>query len=188
MTHTLNARNDFIMTALSEAVPMLRNMARQYHCDFEDLYQEAGVVCMRAYERAQAAQNMHTYVHAAIKLATLAFVQKYCKPEISLDTPLYDDSDTTYADTLPARDDPSEQEWHHLERRIDATHIALGRLPVEEQMYLVRVYGLVHEPKRPTHGKYARREPDFNRSSKTVSSCALNHLRRDSELAQAVCC
>jgi hypothetical protein len=179
MAHTLDSRNDFIMTALSEAVPTLRRIATQHRQDFDELYQWAALIALEHYDKAMNARKPYAYIYTVIRQA-ISWALLHTDYTLSLDMALSDELDTTLLDTLEA---PAIEDHEHEDQRAQALYAALRRLRLDEQIYMRRVYGLnAFNPLPPDWSKTRDRTDDATRKT------AYKQLRRDPELAQAVCC
>lgn len=64
-------RNKYILESLRQATPMLRNMARHYDLDFDELYQTAAEIALRWYDYAIGSPNPRAYLHKAIRRSCL---------------------------------------------------------------------------------------------------------------------
>jgi DNA-directed RNA polymerase specialized sigma24 family protein len=182
-------RNAFILESLHQATPMLRKLATRLGYAYEELYQMAALVALERYARSLETSHPRKYLHACMRYAIMDHYWKTIHRSlhaVSLDKPIDEEGRITYADLLASPDTVarvSEQE----KSRTAALYGALSRLPLEEQSYLCRVYGICdYTPDLPTEGRFAGRLPDDRRSDAALSSHAYNWLRRDTALARAL--
>jgi DNA-directed RNA polymerase specialized sigma24 family protein len=180
-------RNAFILESLHQATPMLQALAKRLGYAYEELYQMAALVALERYERAQQTHHPRKYLHACMRYAIMDHYWKTIHRSLhplSLDAPL--DGRITYADLL-ASPEPVSRVSEQEKSRTAALYEALSRLPLEEQQYLCRVYGIGdYTPTLPTEGRFAGRLPDSPRRNTALSSHAYNWLRRDRALAGAL--
>jgi DNA-directed RNA polymerase specialized sigma24 family protein len=180
-------RNAFILESLHQATPMLRKLATRLGYAYEELYQMAALVALERYERSLETSHPRKYLHACMRYAIMDHCWKTIHRSLhplSLDAPL--DGRITYADLLASPEPVSRVTKQEKSRRA-ALYGALSRLPLEEQQYLCRVYGIGdYTPTLPTEGRFAGRLPDSPRRNTALSSHAYNWLRRDRALAGAL--
>jgi DNA-directed RNA polymerase specialized sigma24 family protein len=182
-------RNAYLMESLHQAIPMLRKLATRLGYAYEELYQIAALAALERYERAQETRHPREYLHACMRYAIMDHYWKTIHRSLhplSLDAPLDEEGRITYADLLASPEPVSRVSEQEKSRRA-ALYEALSRLPLEEQRYLCRVYGIGdYTPTLPTEGRFAGRRPDSPRSDAALSSHAYNWLRRDIALAGAL--
>ena len=67
-------RNDYILESLRQAEFLMRDIARRYASDYDDLYQVAAEIVLKYYDRAQQMTNPRAYLHRAIRNAIFQYV------------------------------------------------------------------------------------------------------------------
>jgi DNA-directed RNA polymerase specialized sigma24 family protein len=180
-------RNEVVLTVLSQAAPMLRSLAFQFSLEYDELYQMAAEAALLNYEKAQASDNPHAYLYGVVR--NVFWYRHRAEPTLSLDIPLDEDGCATYADLLPA---PSHAlvawEDKQQESKTRALYASLRRLPLEVQHYIARVHNLdAYQPARPRKGRYARKRSNKSADPSQLSRLAYHALRRDRQLAHAIC-
>ena len=180
-------KDDLIVTALSNATPMLHRIACDLGhflgYDFDDLYQMAAVLLLENFDKVQW-DNKPVALLARMLRCDLVNSLRVRLQVMSLDAPLGDEEDSgTLLDVLvvPGPVEKDEQKEDNLTSKLYA---ALKRLPLETQMYLRRVNDLnAYNPVLPVEGRYAGQRPNYDRSGSALSAQGYRALRTDKVLA-----
>ncbi len=180
------ARNAYILESLNQAAPMLRNFAKRSRRDYDEVWQIAAVAALEQYERAQSVENPRAYLHRVIRNAILKSLHVPPIQFLSLDAPVAQGSEMTYADYLVSPD-PVPCDTAREQQQMTALYQALNRLPLEDQVYLCRVHGIIaYTPVLPTEGRFAVKFPDLTRTNNALGTHAYHWLRRDEALVHAL--
>jgi DNA-directed RNA polymerase specialized sigma24 family protein len=182
---SVTQRNEDVLEVLTWAVPLLRRLAFQFHLEYDELYQMAAEAALLNYEKALKTDAPRAFLYGVVRHVL------WCKsddfPVLSLDVPLFGDTDGCLADVVPAPV-ASETDEGEQARKEQALYASLRKLPLEVQTYLCRVYGLnAYQPELPEKGRFAGKRPNFSRDPGTLSRQAYSYLRRDRRLAHAIC-
>lgn len=174
----------YILESLHQAERMISNIAEKYHLEYEDLYQEAYLLAHKRLDVLPTKANPRAYLQRAIlsHLHSLAVRERWT---FSLDEPIQEDEDETYADRLQDLTlVVDERDLQRLSERAQALYAALKRLPLEEQQYLREIFQLNAFDPVPLY-PYCLNNPCRTRAA--VQSRVYRALRRDTQLQAAVC-
>ena len=181
----VSTRNADILAVLTQAAPMLRNLAFQFGMEYDELHQMAAIAALENYEKAQVSQNPRAFLYGVVR--NVLWYKPKEEPTLSLDMPLDGESGATYADLLPAPS-LSQVDPGRLEKKTRALYASLRKLPLEAQLYLARVHELnAYRPERPKKGRFAGKRPNYSRDPNVLSHQAYHYLRHDRRLAHAIC-
>lgn len=165
---------EYILESLEQAAPMLRNLARHYDMDVDDLNQEAFLVCHKIMSDP-AKPHTRPYLHGAIRIHVFDLASKR-KLAVSLDAPLSDESDMSLIDLLVAPQKPQQTRRDYYRKR--ALLKALRRLPEHYQRAVSLFYGI---ERLSVLGRDVK-----ERTLKNNRVLARSALRRDARLNKAV--
>jgi DNA-directed RNA polymerase specialized sigma24 family protein len=178
------ARDEFILESLRQAMPMLLNIAIRANVDAEDLRQVAAIEVLISYDRACRTGHPRPYLQRVIRNTAYDYVREYAVSSemISLDAPVSEEDVTPLSEKLPA---PAEYPVDHTEHdcKCTALYAALRRLPLEEQIYMREVHQLnAFNPLPPRWDV----KPRYDRTRSAMSHTAYHRLRTDRELAASL--
>ncbi|HLZ61566.1 MAG TPA: sigma factor [Ktedonosporobacter sp.] len=172
----------FLLESLRQAAPMLQHLACWYRVDFEDLYQDAAVVALERAEQARV--RGRAWLHATLRGEALNTITRKRGPiALQLDMAINEEGDRLPS-TLEAPP-PVVVDEQREDTRTLALYEALWRLPLEEQIYLQRVFRLEAFHPRPNDFTY-RRQTSQHRGRNSVSASVFKRLRRDRKLSATI--
>lgn len=160
---------------------MLTKIAWQSGTPLDDVIQQAALIILQALPKMPIhIENPQPYLYVVVRRRIYAYAHSLTSPQdvISLDRPLYDDSEQTLLDVLPSP--PIDLSAKREQKRITALYKAIHLLPRAEQECLRRRYGL-----RGFH-VWSRQVSDLYRTDRAILRSALRQLRRNQRLAMAL--
>lgn len=96
-------REQHVLMLLNQVTPLIRHCAHSWHLDFEELYQDAAIHIMQLVDTKQNSEKLLTLVRLRVRsriINTLRYKLRHSS--LSLDAPVYSDSDLTIADLIPS--------------------------------------------------------------------------------------
>ena len=98
----VTTHDDYVLSVLNQASGMIRNIARRYNAEFDDLQQEAALLAIQILSTKTLLGDGRAYLQRAIQHRLIWRLQR--RPSVvSIDEPLYDDgklSGGNYADRV----------------------------------------------------------------------------------------
>lgn len=184
-TDTISERE--LAEILTRLTPQARNLASNYHLDFEDVLQEIALLVIEKNEKiSDRSGNIKGYFARCVHNHFLAnYSEKYSGRPLfidSLDEPLSDESPVTRADLLAA----PEQVTHQMTLREKALHRALHGLRIEEQRYFMRVYQFADYTLRRARNKRCQGHYSTSTSDKALNMSGFRTLRKNKHLARVM--
>jgi hypothetical protein len=175
--------NNQAISFLDARCAHLQKLAIRYEIDFDELYQESALFLLQLIRCLPTnVRDIPGYLYVRMRCHVLDLVtERTKKTSVSFDEVLSADSDISLLDVLPSPDD-MPVDHTHTDARAVALYAALRQLPLEEQVYLRRVYKLNAYNVLPPAGS----KPDYNRSDNACRQHAYKQLRRNADLAKAV--
>lgn len=171
MTHT---PDELVLTCLERLKPLLSQLARNYRLDQDDLVQEAACLILETLPKIDLSRDPVPYLRIVVR-RQIWFIAYRKNPFMSSLEEQTEDG-LALKDTLS---DTSTLPDEQADRRKKATHAALRRLPLDEQLYMRQIHALsfdvINRGTRP-----------LNRTRKAIGPSAYAHLRADQKLMQAV--
>jgi DNA-directed RNA polymerase specialized sigma24 family protein len=160
---------------LREVKPMVYNFSRKFTLEFEDLMQEAALIMLKVWPKIPPEAPIKAYLHGSVK-RRLYKILRHKEDMLSLDMPVTEDSQETFADMLQAFVEQDTQRADHVAKVV---HTALRKLSLEVQLHTMTFYGLnSYKPALPRISHkvvYGRQKRYMRESLKTA-------FRRDSQI------
>lgn len=175
-------QEQLILNFLQNYRPMMTKICVTSGLDLEEVMQEVALVLTQKVPHMKPTDNIKALTYTVAYRHILRMLrQRTWKPmeAVSLDNPVDNESQTTYADLLPAQEQhESYPQWH-----IRELYSALHRLPLDEQQELKQQYDLEgFHPWGPIEKQGRLKE----RSHRSLVTTAFRTLRNDEFLREAV--
>jgi len=134
LTNNLH-RNETVPQLLNELRGMIYNFARAYQLDFDDCFQDAAIIALEVWPRIPVdCANVGAYLNRCIRGELYRRLRK--DHTVSLDAPIAEDSDTTFADMLA--DFVEVQDTQREDFVTACVHAALKECRLQEQQWARR--------------------------------------------------
>lgn len=172
----MSTQDTLVLDCLERLRPLVVQMARNYQLDQEDTMQEAAIIILETLPAIDLSRDPVPYLRVVVRRQIYGMTHRPRVQETSLQEPLTEDG-LTLETLLSASTETADTT--RVDEHEKVVHMALHRLPREEQVYMRRVYGLASF--QPWTHRSRKTRPA--RSCKAISASAHRHLRADRKLA-----
>jgi hypothetical protein len=171
-------RDDLIVQMFHELRGMIYNFARRHNLDFDDCLQDASLIMLEVWERIPAeCSNIKAYLNGTVRRQLYKLLSSRCVDTLSLDAPVAEDSDETFADMLQAF--VSAQDEKRADFVEQVTHAALKQCRLEEQMYARERFGLNSFNPIPSNWSY---KPNYGRTKDSMCASIKRNFSRNPQV------
>jgi hypothetical protein len=173
-TNTVS-RNETVAQMFNEVRPMVYNFARKFNLEFDDCLQHVSLFMLEIWPKVPSdCTNVKAYLCGATKRALYKFLQARGQEALSLDAPVAEDSEETFADMLQAFVQKRDEE--HEDFVTQVTHAALKECRLEEQMYARERFELNSFNPVPSNWSY---KPNYGRTRDSMCASVKRKLSRN---------
>ena len=128
---TLTEREQLVLSLLNHVTPLVRKLARDWHLEYDDLYQDVSVHLMklvdRPFDHIRNLPAVAAYSTRQIIINKWHYTDR--REACSLDKPLIPDSETTIADLLPSPYNTDPEFVLLVKERLENLKATVERLP-----------------------------------------------------------